>query len=95
MKFDRMVSPTCKNRLRDLRNQSGLTLEELAHTTGISASTIRALEADKGDVKLGTALRLAHFYGLPLETIWGAMYDEIRQQVTRPSTPTEDRNSDL
>jgi len=88
MKLDKMVSPTCKNRLRDLRKQSGLTLEQLAHTTGISASTIRALEADKGEVKLGTALRLAQFYGLPLENIWGVMYDEIRQQVTPASRPT-------
>ncbi len=70
-----------QTRLRILRAESGLTLEQLSQATGLSLSTLHAIEnQERGDTLLGTAFRLAQFYGLSVADIWQPLYDRICQE---------------
>lgn len=59
-----------KNCLRQLREQKGMTQEEVARAVGVSRQTIIAIENDKYDPTLALAFRLSGFYGLPIEKIF-------------------------
>ncbi|MGX7200212.1 helix-turn-helix transcriptional regulator [Enterococcus nangangensis] len=49
-----------KNQINTLRNQVGLTQQELAAACGVSRQTINAIENDKYDPTLKLAFALAH-----------------------------------
>lgn len=66
-----------QNHLRRLRLEYGLTLEQVSYATGISASSIQALENDRREVMLRTAMKLARFYRLPLDEIWRPLYEAV------------------
>ena len=51
-------------------------------------TTLQALETTEREVTLGLALRLAQFYGLPLDNIWQPLYDRICQEVA-PAPATQ------
>lgn len=59
-----------KNCLRELREQKGLTQEEVAKAVGVTRQTIIAIENDKYDPTLALAFRLSGFYGLPIEKVF-------------------------
>lgn len=59
-------------RLRSLRRDRGLTLSELAATTGISESTLSRLESGKRRANLDLLLPLARAFGVPLDDLVGA-----------------------
>jgi transcriptional regulator with XRE-family HTH domain len=84
-----------QNRLRRLRLARDLTLEQVSHATGISASTLHAVEnQERGDMLLGTAFRLAQFYGLPVADIWQPLCDQVCQEVTQAPSPRGTRTSE-
>lgn len=59
-------------RLRALRRQRGITLADLAETTGISESTLSRLESGGRRPTLELLLPLARAYGVPLDELVGA-----------------------
>ena len=59
-------------RLRRARAQRGLTLTELAATTGISKSTLSRLESGERKPSLELLLPIAQAYRLPLDELVGA-----------------------
>jgi transcriptional regulator with XRE-family HTH domain len=59
-------------RLRALRHEAGLTLAELAGTTGISVSTLSRLESGQRRPTLELLLPLAQAYQVPLDELVGA-----------------------
>ena len=59
-------------RLRALRRDRGITLAELAATTGISESTLSRLESGKRRANLDLLLPLARTFGVPLDDLVGA-----------------------
>jgi transcriptional regulator with XRE-family HTH domain len=59
-------------RLRRARAQRGLTLTELAATTGISKSTLSRLESGERRPSLELLLPIAQAYRLPLDDLVGA-----------------------
>ncbi len=59
-------------RLRDLRKRRGMTLEQLAETTGISVSTLSRLESGGRRPTLELLLPLARAYQVPLDELVGA-----------------------
>ncbi|MCS5490209.1 MULTISPECIES: helix-turn-helix transcriptional regulator [Algoriphagus] len=59
-----------KNKIRDLREQKGMTQEELAEFIGVSRQTINAIEKQKFDPSLPTAFKMAKLFGLPIESIF-------------------------
>jgi transcriptional regulator with XRE-family HTH domain len=59
-------------RLRAIRKRRGMTITEVAATTGISASTLSRLESGGRRPNLELLLPLARVYGVPLDELVGA-----------------------
>ena len=60
--------------LRNLRNESGLSLDKLSYLTGISKTMLFNLEAGSRTGTIDTLKTLAKFYNVSLDYITG--YDE-------------------
>lgn len=58
------------NRLRETRQDHGLTQEQLAAALGVTRHTILALEVGRYVPSIELALRLAAYFDRPLETIF-------------------------
>ncbi len=59
-----------KNRLRELRQERGITQEELAEALGVTRQTIIAIEKGKYDPSLRLAFKIAQFFGKRIEEIF-------------------------
>ncbi len=55
--------------LRALRNEAGLSADQVAKQSGIAVSVVKRLELN-GAVSLSTALKMARFLHLTVEEIW-------------------------
>lgn len=67
----RKSEPTMRNRVRELRADHGnTTQQELADEVGVTRQTIVALEAGAYTPSLALALRIARFFGKPVERIF-------------------------
>lgn len=60
------------SRLRALRRNRGITLADLAATTGVSESTLSRLESGQRRATLELLLPLARIYDVPLDDLVGA-----------------------
>ncbi len=56
--------------LRRIREERGLSVEELAEKSGISASTIRVVEGGRREARGETVAKLAKPLGLTFEEVW-------------------------
>jgi putative transcriptional regulator len=79
------------NRLRALRQEHGLTQEQLAADLEVTRHTILALEVGRYVPSIELALRLAAYFNRPLETIfWLDPDDDFRIRGQAPgSAPAE------
>ncbi|ASJ00886.1 helix-turn-helix transcriptional regulator [Thermococcus gorgonarius] len=59
-----------KNRLRELREEWGLTQEELAKALGVTRQTIIAIEKGRYDPSLRLAFKMARFFNVKIEDIF-------------------------
>jgi len=59
-----------KNRLRKLREDRGLTQEELAEALGVTRQTIIAIEKGRYSPSLRLAFRIARFFNVRIEDIF-------------------------
>lgn len=59
-----------QNRLRVLRAVKSVTQDELAQAIEVSRQTINAIELGKFNPSVMTALKLARFFGTPVEEIF-------------------------
>jgi transcriptional regulator with XRE-family HTH domain len=64
------VSEQLGSEMRRLREEGGLTVEELAEKSGISASTIRAVERGTREARGDTVAKLAKPLGLTFDEVW-------------------------
>ncbi len=63
---------TIQERLKDLRVERGLTLEQLAEQTGLSRSALGSYESDEfKDINHYALVRLAKFYGVTADFLLG------------------------
>jgi putative transcriptional regulator len=67
------------NGLRELRQRYGLTQEQLARDLDVTRHTILALEVGRYVPSIELALKLAAYFGQPLETIFWLPEEEIKQ----------------
>jgi putative transcriptional regulator len=67
------------NGLRDLRQRYGLTQEQLARDLDVTRHTILALEVGRYVPSIELALKLAAYFGQPLETIFWLPAEEVAQ----------------
>lgn len=58
------------NRMRELRNDRGWSQADLAERLDVSRQTVNAIETGKYDPSLPLAFRVAHLFGLSIETIF-------------------------
>jgi len=63
-----------KNRLRELREELGITQEELARALGVTRQTIIAIEKGRYDPSLKLAFKIARFFNTAIEEIF--IYEE-------------------
>jgi transcriptional regulator with XRE-family HTH domain len=59
------------NRIKDLRKEKGLTLDEMQEKTGINRVTISQYEREKREPKLKTWVILADFFGVTVSYLQG------------------------
>jgi DNA-binding XRE family transcriptional regulator len=64
------VEPVLHNRLAVLRTERGLSRQDLAEALGINYQTIGYLERSEYNPSLELALRVAEYFGLPVEAIF-------------------------
>ena len=55
--------------VRERRKADGLTLQEVADGADVSLTTLARLEVG-GQVTLSNALRVARWFGVPVEELW-------------------------
>jgi putative transcriptional regulator len=84
----RNVKRSVCNRLRDLRQEYGLTQEQLAADLEVTRHTILALEVGRYVPSIELALRLAAYFDRPLETIFWLDPDEDRAVRGLAPSPT-------
>ncbi|MGM0702928.1 helix-turn-helix transcriptional regulator [Billgrantia gudaonensis] len=58
------------NRIRELRKARGLTQADLAEVQGVSRNTINSIEVGRYVPSLPLALKLARFFGKPVEEVF-------------------------
>ena len=76
---------TIQERLKDLRLNKGLKLEELAEQTGISKSALGSYEKDDyKEINHGNLILLADFYGVSLDYLF--CRTENRAEITIPAS---------
>jgi len=77
------VKLTVQERLKDLRVERGLTLEQLAEATGISKSALGKYESDDyKDISPYSIVELAKFYGVSTDYLMGMTETKITQTQT-------------
>ena len=57
--------------IRRLRRQRGLSLEDLAQASGVSASFLSAVEREVSDIAVGRLAKVARAFGLDVPTLLG------------------------
>lgn len=55
--------------LRELRHREGLTQSQLAEASGLDLRNYQNIEQGKSNLRLGTLVRIATFYGVSLASI--------------------------
>lgn len=73
-------------RIRETRTAQGLSLEQLARLTGISAPALSLIETGKRDPRLTTLKRIADALRAPLTTL---IADEGRSPPRSSTSPSE------
>ena len=80
------VNLTVQERLKDLRVERGLTLEQLAEATGISKSALGKYETDDyKDISPYSIVELAKFYGVSTDYLMG-----MTETKNHPNTDLHD-----
>jgi putative transcriptional regulator len=69
-----------KNRLRELREERGLTQEELARALGVTRQTIIAIEKGRYDPSLRLAFKIARLFNVKIEDIF--IYENSKEVDT-------------
>lgn len=65
-----------KNRLEELRTQRGIRQEELASALRVSRQTISSLENGRYNPSIVLALKIAKYFGCPVEYIFSMDEEE-------------------
>ncbi|HEY8339079.1 MAG TPA: helix-turn-helix transcriptional regulator [Egibacteraceae bacterium] len=64
------MSETVHNRIALLRREQGVSRRELAEALGVHYQTIGYLERGEYSPSLALALRIAQFFGVPVEVVF-------------------------
>ncbi|MFR9672959.1 helix-turn-helix domain-containing protein [Streptomyces sp. TR06-5] len=76
--------------IRALRKQSGLTLDDLSRTSGVSTGLISQVERGKGNPSFATLVQLAHGLDIPVGRLF-----HLSEQISPVVRRSERRNLDF
>ncbi len=80
------------NRIAALRVEQGVTRRQLADALGVHYQTVGYLERGEYNPSLYLALRIAEFFGLPVETIFSTRaFPRISDLPSTSGAPADDR----
>ena len=80
------------NRIAALRAEQGVTRRQLADALGVHYQTVGYLERGEYNPSLHLALRIAEFFGLPVETIFSTQaFPRISDLPVSPGPAADDR----
>ena len=81
------------NRIAVLRTERQLSRQQLADAIGVNYQTVGYLERGAYNPSLDLALRLAEFFGLPVEAVFSrAPFPPMSQQLYPPPGPADPRS---
>lgn len=87
---------TIQERLKDLRVERGLTLEQLAEQTGLSKSALGSYEADDfKDISHYALIKLAKYYGVTADYLLGLTETKSHPNVDLADLHLSDEMIDL
>ncbi len=70
------MKESIQNKVQLLRNERGITQEELAEAVRVSRQTVVAIERGNYTPSVLLALKLAHFFKVPVEKIFIINYEK-------------------
>ncbi len=76
-------------KLRDLRKESGLSLEQLAARSGVALATLSRIENSKGTGTFRTHQRIAEALGIPLTEMYRDLQEPEQAAVFLPTESEE------
>ncbi len=65
-----------KNNVQKMRLERGITQEELADTIAVSRQTVIAVEKGRYTPSVLLALRIAHYFKVPVEKLFTIAYEK-------------------
>ena len=65
------------NRLREIRKEKGLTLNEVGKQLDLKNNTLSQYETEKREPKLETWQKLANFFDVPISYLQGNTFSEV------------------
>lgn len=65
------------DKLRGLRNEKGLSQEEVADILNLSRETIRKYETDSSKININTLLRMLDIYGIKSDYFFTLVYGKM------------------
>src|ERR1051326_8219763 len=80
MSFQKAVG----NCIYELRERTGLTVEQLEERSGLSSNRLAAIERGEVDIKLGTLLLLAMSLDVTLPELFGCIAAKLSSQKAPP-----------
>lgn len=89
MSGDRTGGDAVYNRIALLRAEQGVTRRQLADALGVHYQTVGYLERGEYNPSLHLALRIAEFFGLPVETIFSTEPFPRISDLPRAPAPAE------
>jgi len=69
--------------IQSIRKERGLTIKDVAHTSGITASLISQIENDKGNPSLNTLTALAHALNVDVIQFFKGEFEKFDSPVVR------------
>ncbi len=83
--IENSVAATLGSRIKALRKQSGLTLEQLGERCGVSRAMISSIERGEKMPTLPVVLRIASGFGIPVSDLLGVRATDTQVAVVRSS----------
>lgn len=80
---------TFKDRIRKLREEKGLTQEELAKILGISRATLASWETGRREPDFETTSKIAEFFGVSIDYLLGRTNNPAPNGSGKPSLEEE------
>lgn len=79
-----------KNRIRELREQNGLTQEQLGKMVGTSRQAINAIETEKFEPSIWLAYDISKIFGCSIEDVF--LFDESPRKSRADSSRRDNNN---